>query len=57
MGDEPSRPHDAIDTILQNNDRAATRISGGYNGISETGVGNENNTAEKLTTSDVGPDS
>ena len=46
----------ALNTTLTNNDRAATRVSGGWTNITETGIGNHVNTAVKLTVADVGPD-
>ena len=43
-------------TNLRNNDRLATRNTGGWSGITETGVGQHVNSAVRLTAVDVGPD-
>ena len=43
-------------TILRNNDRAANRIAGGWSGITETAIGQQVNSAVRLTAVDVGPD-
>ena len=45
----------ALNTKLTNNDRAATKVTGGWTGITETGIGKHLNTAVKLTPADVGP--
>jgi hypothetical protein len=45
----------AQNTTLVNNDRAATRVTGGWTGMTETGIGDHANTAVKLTPADVGP--
>ena len=49
-------PFKAQNTTLRNNDRAATRTTNSWTGITETGVGGHSNTAVKLTPADVGPD-
>lgn len=42
------------DTTLRNNEKAATLVAGFHVRTTESGVGNETNTARKLTPSDVG---